>query len=277
VRELLHHTGGWDSTSSGDPMFRPLTIARAMGTDPPPSCETVIRYMLGKPLEFTPGTRNAYSNFGYCVLGRIVERASGQGYEEYVRDHVFAPIGVTRARIGRSFPEARAPGEVRYYDYPGASLGESAFPGLPGPVPRPYGWYSVEALDSLGGWLISAADLLRFVVAVDGERAPSLLSGETVELMLERPAPPVSVGASVYYGLGWNVRPAGGDRTWWHAGSLPGTRTLVVRAGNGLAWSALFNSRPRDQATFARELDDALWQAARDVVEWPDQDLFESR
>jgi len=41
--------------------------------------------MLGQPLDFAPGTRYAYSNFGYCVLGRIIEKITGQTYEAFVK------------------------------------------------------------------------------------------------------------------------------------------------------------------------------------------------
>ena len=47
------------------------------------------------PLGFEPGTRQEYSNAGYILLGLVVEKASGQSYYDYVRDHVFTPAGMT--------------------------------------------------------------------------------------------------------------------------------------------------------------------------------------
>src|SRR5258708_5649263 len=70
IRDLLIHAGGWDRDKSFDPMFIPIRAARAVGTPSPANCETVIRYMLGQPLQFDPGSRSNYSNFGYCILGR---------------------------------------------------------------------------------------------------------------------------------------------------------------------------------------------------------------
>src|SRR4029077_16927811 len=84
--------------------------------EPPAGAAQVIRYMRGKPLDFNPGERYAYSNFGYCVLGRLIEKASGQSYEKYVQEHVLAPRGITRMRIGRTLLEGRADGEVKYYE-----------------------------------------------------------------------------------------------------------------------------------------------------------------
>ena len=64
IRQLLQHTGGWDRDRSFDPMFRPKLIAEKTGTRAPAGAEAVIRYMLGQPLDFDPGARFAYSNFG---------------------------------------------------------------------------------------------------------------------------------------------------------------------------------------------------------------------
>src|SRR5882724_7834059 len=77
VRHLLNHTGGWDRDKSFDPMFRPREIATAFGLPSPPAPRVIIRYMLGKPLDFDPPTHYAYSNFGFCVLGRVIEKIAG--------------------------------------------------------------------------------------------------------------------------------------------------------------------------------------------------------
>src|SRR5260221_77047 len=74
LRNLLQHTGGWNRDTDGDPMFLSKTIAQALAEPGPASCEDTIRYMLDKPLRYTPGTTMCYSNFGYCVLGRVVEK-----------------------------------------------------------------------------------------------------------------------------------------------------------------------------------------------------------
>ncbi len=248
VRNLLQHAGGWDSNQSFDPMFMPTTqrAAQAVGVPPPASCEVVIRFMLGQRLDFDPGTRYAYSNFGYCVLGRIIEKVTGQNYEEYVKANVLKPMGINRMRSGHTLPEGRAEGEVRYYDYPGAPLFECVFPSM-GRCPGPYGKFYLEAMDSLGAWIASAIDLLRFVTAVDGRRPPAFLRPETVSLMLSRPTIPAWTGTSYYYAMGWWVRPV--QDNWWHIGGLAGTATRLVREGETpykLSWVALFNSRPQN-------------------------------
>ncbi len=271
VRHLLQHTGGWDRAASFDPMFRPIESAQAVGASSPASAESVIRYMLGQPLDFAPGTRYAYSNFGYAVLGRLIERASGTSYEQYVRTEVLVPMGITRMRIGASQASGRAPGEVRYFDQ---ATTTSVFPGGGGGVPWPYGGFHLEAMDAHGGWIASTADLLRFVTAVDASPTrPDVLQRTTIDLMTAKPASPLWDGSAAHYGMGWLVRPAEGN--WWHDGSLPGTASILVRTGSGMAWAALFNARAmRPNSTFEGEIDGAMWQAVRGVTAWPTHDLF---
>lgn len=100
ILHLLKHQGGWDG--SIEPMFLPWsrTAAVALAAPEPTTCETIIRYMMGRPLDYAPGTRTVYSNFGYCMLGRIIERASGMLYEEYVQTSVLRPAGIRDMRIG---------------------------------------------------------------------------------------------------------------------------------------------------------------------------------
>lgn len=283
IRQLLQHSGGWDPYRTQlDPMFGVREIAEATDAPAPAGPETIVRFMLGRRLDFDPGTYFAYCNFGYSVLGRIVEKVTGQNYEQYVKSRVLEPMGITRMRIGHSLLEGRANGEVRYYDYPDAPLAKSVFSNVSDPVPRPYGSFYVETLESCGGWIGSPIDLLRFVTAVDGRRQPRFLKPETVRLMVSPPAR-LWLGTTYgyrwagkyYYGMGWFVRPVGVDADWWHTGSIPGTTAIHVRTHDGLAWAALFNSRPKDIETFRYELNDALWQAAHEVTDWPTHNLFE--
>src|SRR5882762_2994830 len=95
---------------------RSTIIVKELGVEPPARPDAIIRYMLRKPLDFNPGERYAYSNFGYCVLGRLIEKISGQRYDDYVKDHVLRPLGITRMQLGHTLPGERADGEVTYYE-----------------------------------------------------------------------------------------------------------------------------------------------------------------
>ena len=272
IRELLHHTGGFDRDQSFDPMLRAPAVVEALGT--PADRAAIIRFMLGRPLDFDPGSRYAYSNFGYCLLGRVIEATTGRSYEESVRLLVLQPAGIRRMRLARTRLADRAEGEVRYYPAGGSKAVESVFPDVKAKVPSPYGGHYIEAMDAHGGWIASAIDLVRFATFLDGSRNGGLLQPETVRLIQSRPAPPVSVGEPAYYGLGWMVRPVGDSANWWHVGGFSGTVSLLVRTHHGLVWAAVFNASPKDRPAFLGELDRSMWQAVKEVERWPAHDLF---
>jgi len=115
----------------------------------------------------------------------------------------------------------------------------------------------------------STIDYLRFVAALDGGR---ILSPQSIKTMLARPTIPSWQSQDSWYGMGWMVRPVGNSANWWHNGSLPGTTTLVVRAGNGLAWAAFFNSRPKT-GDLGGDLDSGMWDALS-KSQLPNADLF---
>jgi CubicO group peptidase (beta-lactamase class C family) len=282
IRHLLNHSAGWDRNKPNggfDPIDRPLTAAAAVGAPAPASGETLIRYMKGLPLDFNPGEKFAYSNFGYIILGRVIERLSGMPYPEYVRTRVLQPVGAIRTQQGRSRLKDALPAEVKYYMpwLPGlgmTALGQSVFPGE-GLVPFNYGGYHHEAGDASGAWVSSTVDLLRFVTGVDGrgKRTP-ILSSALVGEMTNSGAQVCSNG-SCYYAAGWFVRPAGGDANWWHGGTLPGTTAMLVRTYHNFAWIGLLNARSLT-ANLESELDAALANAFAGVTSFPTHDLFSS-
>jgi CubicO group peptidase (beta-lactamase class C family) len=275
VRQLLHHTAGWDREKSGDPMFMPVKIARAVGVPPPAGPDAVIRYMMTQPLDFDPGARHAYSNFGYCVLGRIIEKLTRMPYDDYVKQAVLKPLRISAMRLGGSLPQYQALGEAHYYQ-PDDGEVPSVFERTGSKVPYPYGGFYLEAMDSHGGWLASAVDLARFAAAMDTGK-PALLRPATVKRMYERPASPVSEGEPAWYAAGWMVRPVGeeGKANYWHAGRLSGTYTLLVRRHDGLSWVVLFNQNSTDPKNLPdEEIDRLLHKAANAVKEWPQYDLF---
>src|SRR5215218_6136083 len=185
IEHLLVHSGGWDSGATYDPQYMPWSglAAHVIGAPQPSSGETIVRFMLGQPLDFDPGTRSVYSNFGFNVLARVIERASGQSYEAFTRTRVLTPAGIDTMSLARTRREDRAKGEVSYYGPSGQAPRWSVFPGE-GFVAVGEGSYYLEALDGHGGWVGSAADLARFATAVDGQRGEAILAPATVETML---------------------------------------------------------------------------------------------
>ena len=268
VRHLMQQTSGWGFINNNqDPMFSNKHIAQRMNMKPPVGPVTIIKFMLRtQRLYNEPGTNYFYSNFGYCILGRIIESVSGKNYENYVQTELLNPLGISEMQLGQNLYENRAPNEVKYYDFPGAPLVDSVY-GAGQRIPFPYGGFNIEAMDAHGGWIASASDLVRLLVAVDGyDTKPDILNQTSIQLMTTPST------ANSGYGMGWAVNPAG---NWWHVGDLPGTSSILVRTSNGLGWAVLFNTRPSNLQYFLGQMDNMVWETIKKIDDWPTHDLFE--
>lgn len=280
VRELLNMTGGWDRNIVGDPLDTTLAVAAATGYATPLSCSNVIQYMLGRPLQHTPGSTYAYSNFGYCVLGQIVSEVSGMPYEDFVRLNVLKPLGIQRTKQSDGLISDVANGEVTYYDYPGAPLQASAYDANAPKVPRQYGGHDFLASNASGSWATTPIDLLRFVNGIDGTRGGPLLQPATItQMQTEAPA---FGGAPNFYGLGFSMRAlTGGGFNWSKDGGLPGTAAYLYRGADKLDWAVVFNSAPaaagEDSTTgFEGDYVAQIQAALGKVTSWPATDQFGS-
>lgn len=217
VQHLLRHRAGWDRDIAPDWVFREIEIAAQMSVQSPPGRENMVRYVLGQPLQFRPGARRAYSNVGYLVLGLVVEHVSGQDYVSYVRENIFAPLGVPAEDVivGRTFPQDRDPREP-WYDGPAGA--RNVFDPSGPRVPWPDGGWHHEAKVGHGGLVASPRALLEFLDAYQA-------AGDDIGRPRSKPE-----------AAGWN---------WIHSGSLPGTNAVAYQRGNGINYVVLFNRRSR--------------------------------
>lgn len=140
IDHLIGHRGGFVNVNKdgakSDPMFA------YSGT----THKGLIEWTLANyPLGFEPGKDSKYSNFGYCLLGRVIEARTGKFYQAYVRDALLKPAGAGDIVIGGDKKADRKPGEVVYY---GGGAYSSVKP---------------TRFDSHGGWIARPVDLLRFM------------------------------------------------------------------------------------------------------------------
>ncbi|GAA4095746.1 serine hydrolase domain-containing protein [Actinomadura miaoliensis] len=270
VRRLLQHLGGWDRDISGDPTYKDRAIAELLGVPLPITREHMVRYGAGLALDHDPGTTYAYSNYGYLLLGQIIEKVSGMGYAEYVQRHVLAPVGITRMRPGRTMRADRAPGEVPYFSQ---RTGPSVFDAAGTTVPAPYGTFNVENRTAMGGWLASAVDYVRFTTILDG--GTSVLNASSIASIFAKPETGLNSGGS-YYGFGWQVRDVTGGRNTWHDGAYDGTSTIVTRRYDGVTWALLFDQRddPSGLPYTYTDFSAPLHTVANGLKTWPTKDLF---
>jgi CubicO group peptidase (beta-lactamase class C family) len=156
VRHLLNHKSGWRNAPD-DPMFRAVALTQ----------EELIRDMVAnRALVYAPGVHEEYLNFGYCVLGRVIEKVTGKSYEAYIKELV-APMGITSLAIAGNTLVDRLPQEVKYY--------QTEF--------SPYSM-NVARMDAHGGWISTASDLARFMVHIDqNAQVPDVVSLSSLQTM----------------------------------------------------------------------------------------------
>ncbi len=220
IGNLLQHRGGWNRDLVGNHAFRDVQIAADMGVPSPPGRVNKMRWILGQPLEFAPGSQYAYANIGYHALGLVIEEVTGNTYEEEV-ERLFAGLGHPGAvRVGRTFQADHGPREP-WYDQEDIGVAQNVFDPT-GPLVRwPYGGWDHEGSSAFGG-LIAPGDAL--LALADHH----ILFGGSIGGVLSPTASPAFYSA--------------------HSGSLPGTDTVVWQRGQGLRVAVLFNHRDR---TFA--------------------------
>ena len=241
VDDLLTHTaGGWPNDNT-DPM---------MHNDGWDQTKLITETIANLPLTNPPGTHWAYSNFGYCVLGRVIEQVTGQPYASYVQTNILAPCGISTMRIAANKESQRAPNEVVYY----GQFSEDPYK------------INITRMDSHGGWIASSTELVQFLNHVAGAPGiPALLKPATIQLMTT-PAPAYPQGPA-RYARGWMVRGEGAG-AWWHNGSLPGSTTIMVRTSSGMCWAALTNTRTQPSNEIDTAIDQMMWNMVRCVPAW---------
>ncbi len=279
IQHLLEHTAGWDrsldcfpsptlpypySFSGCDPIVAPLYVAETLGVANPISEVDLVQFMIEKGLDFAPGTRYAYSNMGYLVLGEVIEMVADQSYETYVQNEIFGAAGACDAALGYNLRTDRLPREVEYTGngFTNLSVDNSGVQ-----VPWEYGGFHLEAMSAHGGWVTSSLDLVKLLTAVDGfSSKPDILSAQTIATMT---APS---SKNNFYAKGWSVNPA---NNWWHTGSLDGTASFIARTSNEFTFALLLNKRIIDgQAdNFWADLDALPWGCISATSSYPTYDL----
>ena len=263
VRHLLAHAGGW-SLHYGDMAFNSLLVLELNGEKGEATMDSYSRFIASRKLHFDPGTRSSYSNMGYMFLREVIEAVTGQPYEEYVRNKVLKPIGITDMHIGRSYLSDRRFNEVKYYESGDQQL-VSCFDGSGRMVPKTYGGNPIELLGPAGGWISSSIELAKLMTMIDGfNSVPDILTRDLINQMVEN---------KFFRGpLGWKVTKDNGD--WIRTGSMAGTSALVKRQANGFSWVVIINSSSWKGPRLPAYINYMMGKIEKTIKSWPKQDLF---
>ena len=241
LQHLLTHTcGGW-SNNVDDPMLRKQALNQK---------ELITWTIKNQSLEFEPSTHYAYSNFGYCILGRVIEKITGMPYADYVQRAVLEKCGITDMRLAGNTLAQRAANEVVYYEK------NVFFINFKPPFLKIINPYSmnVARMDSHGGWIGTPSDMVRFMMHLGLKTQPSILGEQTIKSMTTTSA------ANPNYSCGWGITKAA---SWCHDGSLPGSQTLMVRTLGGLCWAAFTNTHAG-----GFNLHEMMWKIVKAVPAW---------
>jgi CubicO group peptidase (beta-lactamase class C family) len=219
IHQLLTHTGG-----TGD-IFGPEFDAKRL------KLRTLADYVElfgSRGPEFEPGTRWAYSNYGFILLGAVIERVTGQSYYDYVRTHIYEPAGMTGTG---SEPEDRAVAD-RSIGY--TTRAPSSTKWIPNTDTLPYRGTSA------GGGYSTVGDLARFAQAL---MSHSLLNPDSTELLITGK---VESGPGARYAYGFeDRRDAEGNGSVGHGGGAPGMNgDLRIYPKSGYVVAVLANLDP---------------------------------
>lgn len=208
VLQLLHHTSGIKSYTGIGEMW--------LNQHNEVTGEHIVSMAAEHELEFEPGEGWNYNNTGYVMLGMIIEKVSETSYEEYLRLHIFEPLGMLSSGYNswKSVIPNRASGYSREDGFVNAQYLSMSWP------------FSAGALFS------SAEDLARWVIAMDNH---DILSEESYEALygnsvnIAELSETSGAGPGVNYGLGWLVSEFGEKTIVSHGGGINGFNSEVMR------------------------------------------------
>jgi CubicO group peptidase (beta-lactamase class C family) len=200
LRNIMTHTAGFEEQ-----------IKQLILDDPKlmPPLKTYVQQSMPVRI-FKAGSTPAYSNYATALAGYIVQRVSGESFDDYIDAHIFKPLGMTHSSFRQPLPAALVPDAAKGYD-------------LASEPPKPYEIVTPAPAGSLAS---SGADMARFMIAhlEGGEYAGvRILEPQTVKLMHETPLtmiPPLNRMVLGFYEQNYNghrVISHGGDTEYFHS------------------------------------------------------------
>jgi CubicO group peptidase (beta-lactamase class C family) len=217
IHHLLTHTGG-----TGD-IFTPEYETRRLELR---SLADYVKLFGNRAVQFEPGARFAYSNYGFILLGRVVEAVSGTSYYDYVAKHVYAPAGMTSSgsEPEDSLVKGRAVGYTK----------EDSPNGAWQPNTNTLPWRGTSA----GGGYSTVGDLLRFAEALRGHK---LLDARHTDLLT---SVKVEAPGGGKYAYGFGVTTSNGLHCFGHNGGAPGMNGDLAICDGGYVIAVLANMDP---------------------------------
>lgn len=264
IQHLLGHRGGWDRDSNGtyDPTYlHDQEIANSANNGKlPVSKSQLMTWGAAQNQQMFPGTEYHYSNFGYHLLGMVIEKINGRSYTSSVKRNLLSPLGIERPQQARSTLADRRKGEVRYHVIPQTQLPCAISSGT---CAVQYGGENIENFDSFGGWLFSPVDYVKLFASFRKKAGP---------------VPQVPIGNLIT--LRSNPGIAAKTTVFDHGGLLPGTWAYMCYRTDGIDFMVVWNTT-NDKASFTYNKTTYqtgnhvnIWHQLLDsITSWPNYDL----
>jgi CubicO group peptidase (beta-lactamase class C family) len=220
VGDLLNHAGGWDRTVAGEPtFFHDPDVAKAFDVGLPVDRMQIARWGVGQQMQFWPGSKSVYSNFGFSVLGLVIEAVTGSSYIDWMKASILGPLGVARARLSMPLELSRAAAEVAYI--PESPATKPDLVSGVGQVPLQYGGENNANFASFGGWVMAAPDYVKVLSSYT-----SATTAPTTTLPKDMLGNPRATYTSV--------------NTTEHYGGVPGAGTYIALRDDDVAIALFF-------------------------------------
>lgn len=257
IRNILSHTSGIPSYT--EVYYFDTLVGKKISMD------KLIRFFESRPLLFEPGTNWSYSNSGYVLAAKIVEKVSGMPFNDFLQKRIFQPLLMTETSLGSS--EYAPKGKTGEY-----------VAGAKGPikVEPTYNWYWAYG----AGQIISTADdMLKWN---EGLYDPNFLKPESLKLAHETFI--LKDGTDAHYALGWSIDQWAGRKIIQHGGAIGGYRAQAVRIpDDGLYLLVLSNSGNTNSALIVNRSLSLLYdkpslkEEKKDVQKWKEiEGIYES-
>jgi CubicO group peptidase (beta-lactamase class C family) len=252
LRHLLNHTSGsWGLNTGGE----------VIDNNPAYTHKQFFDWLIdNRPNPKEPGTFYDYSNTGYSLLGRIIEKVSGKPYIDFIKEDLMAPLDATQTDIGATTEAETKSKEVKYY----GQGNDASFV------------YNMSFLrrDASGGLISTATDLLKLITAVDGfPSRPDMLDAPTITELTRVPS---GLTNNSDYACGIAIWSA--QHLWYNYGSMPGIRSGFMRHDNGMCIALLLNSRvdpSSGETAFAQAMQNLMLDIVNnEQYSWQDIDQF---
>lgn len=257
VRQLLHHSGGWNDDSGFVKAGREV---QRMAPNGLPYREAV-RVLLATPLDYAPGTDAKYANGQWNLIKYVIECAAQRPYGPYLLEQL-ASIGIRdMCEESRGVIAGQA---SRYGGYPPhIILG---------------GQRTVPLMPDFGNWMASSVDMVKFLTAIDGTRMQGISQNSFEQLIAPLPPPMKNNANGSHFGLGLDtVRMTAEGPVYSKNGGKPGVHCQIMHLPNNTDFCLMLNGGSAPDGSSGNPMGPtvkAIRNTLTNIKEWPQIDLF---